>query len=148
MNLELFELLTGARTTNELAVAAFTAVLLEHIETFPDEVSLIWKSHFSVSNVAYIRYLTLLAFAPVMLRAEWSDQICQSFLYGEMILSTIIVVSADIILVFRCLDLVLKIAEVSLLYGAPHNWRKSSRKSGSPRVHCHIFAEIFGPLGF
>jgi len=36
-----------------------------------------------------------------MLRAEWSDQICQSFLYGEMILSTIIVVSADIILVFR-----------------------------------------------
>jgi len=103
---ELFGLLTDARTTNELAIAALTAVLLEHIVNFPDEVKLIWKSRFSISNVAYIwiRYFTLLALCidiSFMLKTEWSDHLCQSFLFGEMVVSTIIVVSADLILIFR-----------------------------------------------
>ncbi|KAJ7272578.1 hypothetical protein B0H12DRAFT_1091173 [Mycena haematopus] len=103
---ELFILLTDARTTNELAVAALTAVVLEHLVNFPDEVNLVWKSRFSISNVAYIwiRYFTLVVLCidiSFMLRAEWSDQMCQSFLLGEMVLSTIIVVSADAILVLR-----------------------------------------------
>ncbi|KAF7356949.1 Ribosomal-protein-alanine acetyltransferase [Mycena venus] len=103
---ELLGLLTDARTTNELAVAALTAVILEHIINFPDEVNLIWKSRFSISNVAYIwiRYFTLLAICidvSFMLRAEGSDHLCQSFLFGEMVVSTIIVISADLILIFR-----------------------------------------------
>ncbi|KAJ7912983.1 hypothetical protein B0H13DRAFT_513047 [Mycena leptocephala] len=58
---KLFELLADSRTTNELAVAALTIVLLEHIVNFADEVNMIWKSRFSISSAAYIwiRYFTL-----------------------------------------------------------------------------------------
>ncbi|KAJ6485800.1 hypothetical protein C8R45DRAFT_997914 [Mycena sanguinolenta] len=102
----LFGLLRDARTTNELAIAALTVVVLEHLVNFPDEVNLVWKSRFSVSNVAYIgiRYFTLIVLCidlSFMLRAEWSDHTCQAFLLGEMVLSTTIVVLADAILVFR-----------------------------------------------
>ncbi|KAF7370936.1 hypothetical protein MSAN_00727600 [Mycena sanguinolenta] len=102
----LFGLLRDARTTNELAVAALTAVVLEHLVNFPDEVNLVWKSRFSIANVAYIciRYFTLFVLCidlSFMLRAEWSDHTCQAFLLGEMVLSTVIVVFADAILVFR-----------------------------------------------
>ncbi|KAJ6469714.1 hypothetical protein C8R47DRAFT_1149641 [Mycena vitilis] len=37
---ELFGLLVDARTTNEMAVAAFTVVALEHIANFPAEVAI------------------------------------------------------------------------------------------------------------
>ncbi|KAJ7928133.1 hypothetical protein B0H13DRAFT_2311994 [Mycena leptocephala] len=100
---ELFRLLTDARTTNELAVAALALVILEHVANLSDEVTLIWKSRFSISNI-WIRYLTLVALCidiSFMLRAEWSDHLCKSFLFGEMVTCTIIVVSTDLILVFR-----------------------------------------------
>ncbi|KAF7375266.1 hypothetical protein MSAN_00413300 [Mycena sanguinolenta] len=70
------------------------------------QVNLVWKSRFSVSNVVYIviRYCTLAVICvdiSFMLRAEWSDQICRSFLFGEMILSTVVVILGDLILIFR-----------------------------------------------
>ncbi|KAJ7819812.1 hypothetical protein B0H13DRAFT_2378135 [Mycena leptocephala] len=73
---ELFRLLTDARTTNELAVAALALVIID---------------------------------ISFMLRAEWSDHLCKSFLFGEMVTCTIIVISTDLILVFR----------VWILYGRP-----------------------------
>ncbi|KAJ7777314.1 hypothetical protein B0H16DRAFT_1853782 [Mycena metata] len=113
---EIFQLIADTRTTNELAVAGLTIVLLEHIATFPDEINLVWQSRFSPSSVFYvgpslrshdtgfydcskiwIRYLPLIALSidiSFMLKAEGSDR-------GEMAISTIFHISADIILVLR-----------------------------------------------
>ncbi|KAJ6581114.1 hypothetical protein B0H19DRAFT_493568 [Mycena capillaripes] len=101
---QLFALLADARTTNELAVAGVTLLVMEHILTFPDEVTLMWKSRFSVSNAFYIwiRYFTLIALSidlSFMLKVEWSDHL-PDFLF-QTIACTIIVVSADVILVLR-----------------------------------------------
>ncbi|KAJ7626322.1 hypothetical protein DFH06DRAFT_1339462 [Mycena polygramma] len=102
---ELFGLLVDARTTNEMAVAAFTVVALEHIANFPAEINLVWKSRWSISSALYIwiRYLTLLALCvdlSFMLRAEWSDHL-PVVPFGELVTSTILVISADIVLVLR-----------------------------------------------
>ncbi|KAF7332520.1 Ribosomal-protein-alanine acetyltransferase [Mycena kentingensis (nom. inval.)] len=114
---ELYELLADARTTNYLAVAGLTVLIIEHIANFQDEVNLIWKTRMSVSNVFYvwIRYFTLLVlcaevsctialdtvrgisltnYASVMLRPQYSD-------HAAMVTSTLITVSADLILVLR-----------------------------------------------
>ncbi|KAK7047021.1 hypothetical protein R3P38DRAFT_95642 [Favolaschia claudopus] len=36
-----------------------------------------------------------------MMKREWSDKLCRSFLFGEMVLSTFIVLLAELVLVFR-----------------------------------------------
>ncbi|KAJ7462139.1 hypothetical protein FB451DRAFT_1562696, partial [Mycena latifolia] len=76
---EVFGLLADARTTNSLAVAGLTIVVIEHIANFRDEVNLVWKTRLSLSNVFYIwiRYFTLLVLCVdlnFMLRIENSDQ--------------------------------------------------------------------------
>ncbi|KAJ6581115.1 hypothetical protein B0H19DRAFT_1251361 [Mycena capillaripes] len=96
---ELFALLADVRTTNELAVAGVTLLVMEHILNFPDEVNLMWKSRFSLSNAFYIwiRYFTLIVLSidlSFMLKVEWSD-------HAETVACTIIVISADVILVLR-----------------------------------------------
>ncbi|KAJ7355689.1 hypothetical protein DFH08DRAFT_506031 [Mycena albidolilacea] len=103
---EVLRLLADARTTNELAVATLTAVVLDHIVTFPDEVNLIWTSRWNIAKITYIwiRYFTLLVlcvYISLMLKAERSDRLCGYFSLGETIISTIIVVSADFVLILR-----------------------------------------------
>ncbi|KAJ7284455.1 hypothetical protein C8J57DRAFT_1669522 [Mycena rebaudengoi] len=52
----LFQLIADAQTTNYLAAAGVTLVLIEHISNFKDEVELIWTT-----RLGLIRYFTLLA---------------------------------------------------------------------------------------
>ncbi|KAJ6545052.1 hypothetical protein DFH09DRAFT_659116 [Mycena vulgaris] len=60
--LELFQLISDAQTTNYLAAAALTVLLLEHISTFKQEVKFVWQSRLSLWSVLYVwvRYVTLL----------------------------------------------------------------------------------------
>ncbi|KAJ7027896.1 hypothetical protein C8F04DRAFT_1292195 [Mycena alexandri] len=113
---EIFQLIADARTTNSLALAGLSIVIYEHLANFPDEFNMMWKSRLSLSNAFYfwIRYFTLLALlvdVSFMLRTEWSDHMsfmvvdiaasCQRFFFAEMATSTIITVSADMILILR-----------------------------------------------
>ncbi|KAJ7044836.1 hypothetical protein C8F04DRAFT_597904 [Mycena alexandri] len=82
---ELVGLLHDARTTNSLAVAGLTLVLIEHLANFRDEVDLVWKTRLSLSSVFYIwiRYFTLVvlcADVSFMLRGENSDRMPIFFL--------------------------------------------------------------------
>ncbi|KAJ6560338.1 hypothetical protein B0H19DRAFT_1147298 [Mycena capillaripes] len=56
---EVFGLLTDVRTTNSLAVASLTLVIIEHIATFKEEVNLVWKTRRSPSSIFYVRVSAL-----------------------------------------------------------------------------------------
>ncbi|KAJ7682251.1 hypothetical protein DFH06DRAFT_290830 [Mycena polygramma] len=106
MEQELFGLLADARMTNSLAVAGLVVVIVEHIANFRDEVELVWKARLSISSVFYIwiRYFTLFILSidvSFMLQPQTSDRLCQLFFFGQMATSTIIIISADLILVLR-----------------------------------------------
>ncbi|KAJ7739912.1 hypothetical protein B0H16DRAFT_61962 [Mycena metata] len=77
---ELIGLLHDARTTNSLAIAGLTLVLIEHLANFRDEVDLVWKTRLSLSSVFYIwiRYFTLFVLCvdvSFMLRGQKSDHV-------------------------------------------------------------------------
>ncbi|KAJ7167675.1 hypothetical protein C8R46DRAFT_1218602 [Mycena filopes] len=114
---ELFGLLHDARTTNSLAIAGLTLVLIEHLANFRDEVNLVWKARLSLSTTlssgfvislswyygdrlfhcteAFLSQLMLSSVdVSFMLRDEKSD-------HGQMATSTVIILSADLILVLR-----------------------------------------------
>ncbi|KAJ7777320.1 hypothetical protein B0H16DRAFT_1505074 [Mycena metata] len=117
---EILQLITDARTTNCLALAGLSVVIYEHLANFPDEFNIMWKSRLSLSNVFYLRYFTLFA-----LSTERSDHLsCQTFFYMENATSTIITVSADMILIFRVWILYgrskkLRYLFVALITGSP-----------------------------
>ncbi|KAJ7094258.1 hypothetical protein C8R44DRAFT_989665 [Mycena epipterygia] len=102
--------------TNSYPGHTITSTLysIEHVATFGDEFQLIWKGPLRISNAIYIwmRYCaltTLVVYSTFMLREVKSDHRCQSFLLAEAVTSSLIVVTADIILVLR----------VWVLYGRP-----------------------------
>ncbi|KAJ7649694.1 hypothetical protein FB45DRAFT_1049892 [Roridomyces roridus] len=57
----LFQLIADSQTTNYLAAAAITLVILEHISAFKEEIEYVWKSRLSLWSVLYVktRYATL-----------------------------------------------------------------------------------------
>ncbi|KAJ7649847.1 hypothetical protein FB45DRAFT_1017282 [Roridomyces roridus] len=59
----LLQLIADSQTTNYLAAAALTLLIIEHISTFKEEVEYVWKSRLSLWSVLYvwIRYLTLIS---------------------------------------------------------------------------------------
>ncbi|KAJ7212527.1 hypothetical protein GGX14DRAFT_620673 [Mycena pura] len=59
---EVWQMLSDARTTNSMILAALSLVAYDHLITLPDEVELMWKSDLCVSNAVYLwnRYFTLI----------------------------------------------------------------------------------------
>ncbi|KAJ7707373.1 hypothetical protein B0H17DRAFT_1032536 [Mycena rosella] len=111
---ELLQLIADTQTTNYLVAASLTLAVIEHVATFKDELKLVWNGPLRISSVIYIwmRYfalITLIIYSTFMLREVKSDYTCQSFLLAEGVTSSLIVVTADIILVLR----------VWILYGRP-----------------------------
>ncbi|KAJ6545050.1 hypothetical protein DFH09DRAFT_659108 [Mycena vulgaris] len=104
--LELFQLISDAQTTNYLAVAALTVLLLEHTSTFKQEVKFVWQSRLSLWSVLYVwvRYVTLLVLCvnvAFMFRQMESSNSCQVILMAEMITCTLVDMGTDLILVLR-----------------------------------------------
>ncbi|KAJ7471540.1 hypothetical protein B0H11DRAFT_1371926 [Mycena galericulata] len=121
---ELLQLIADTQTTNYLVVASLTLAVVEHVSTFRDEVRssearlqwiskasnqmrFIWKGPLRISNAIYIwmRYcalVTLVVYSTFMLREIKSDR-------AEAVTSSLIVVTADVVLVLR----------VWVLYGKP-----------------------------
>ncbi|CAK5275182.1 unnamed protein product [Mycena citricolor] len=102
----LLQLLKDSTLTNELAVAALSIVVVEHIATLRDEIDLVWRTRISLANVFYIwiRYFTLgvICFSVYnLVRPQDSDRVCQNFFYVLLSTCTLIVVSADFILALR-----------------------------------------------
>ncbi|KAF8160538.1 hypothetical protein K438DRAFT_1859615, partial [Mycena galopus ATCC 62051] len=87
--LELLQLIADAQTTNYLAAAGLTVLVIEHISTLPEEIEFVWKSRLSLWSVLYTRYYTLVAIAEIPSSNS------------EMITSTVESVSVDSILVLR-----------------------------------------------
>ncbi|KAF8160559.1 hypothetical protein K438DRAFT_1859664, partial [Mycena galopus ATCC 62051] len=87
--LELLQLIADAQTTNYLAAAGLTVLVIEHISTLPEEIEFVWKSRLSLWSVLYMRYYTLAAVAEIPSSNS------------EMITSTVESVSVDSILVLR-----------------------------------------------
>ncbi|KAF7346951.1 hypothetical protein MVEN_01447500 [Mycena venus] len=109
---EVFQVLSDARTTNSMILAALSLVVYDHIISFQDEVELMWKSYIHTTNVIYLwnRYCTLLALlinASVMLSPYKSDAVSvfniTDLLYfnTEAFFSTLILATVDLILVLR-----------------------------------------------
>ncbi|KAF8160526.1 hypothetical protein K438DRAFT_1942307 [Mycena galopus ATCC 62051] len=104
--LELLQLIADAQTTNYLAAAGLTVLVIEHISTLPEEIEFVWKSRLSLWSVLYVRtrYYTLVAIAidvSFMFREIPSSNVCRYFILAEMITSTVESVSVDSILVLR-----------------------------------------------
>ncbi|KAJ7258147.1 hypothetical protein C8J57DRAFT_1341238 [Mycena rebaudengoi] len=100
------QLIADAQTTNYLAVASLTLVLLEHISSFPDGVELVWKSRWGLFNFFYIwiRYFTLIlitVFLSFALREQTSDTLCNIFQLVEMVACTLVIFSVDVIIALR-----------------------------------------------
>ncbi|KAJ7360736.1 hypothetical protein DFH08DRAFT_842208 [Mycena albidolilacea] len=59
--LKLLQLIGDSQTTNYLAAAGITVLVLEHIATFSQERKYVWKSRLSLWSLLYvwIRYFTL-----------------------------------------------------------------------------------------
>ncbi|KAJ7133164.1 hypothetical protein C8R44DRAFT_870602 [Mycena epipterygia] len=115
---EVWQVLSDARTTNSMILAALSLVAYDHLITLPDEViasillapmgpvlivyvkvELMWRSGISTTNTIYLwnRYFTLIALsydASVQLRPFKSDS-------GEAATSTLILATVDFILVLR-----------------------------------------------
>ncbi|KAJ7476211.1 hypothetical protein FB451DRAFT_1246181 [Mycena latifolia] len=92
---ELFQFIADTQTTNYL------------LATFKDELQLIWKGPLRISNAIYMRYSTLITVVQVK-----SDDVGlprNSFLLAEAVTASVIVATADLILVLR----------VWILYGRP-----------------------------
>ncbi|KAF7333721.1 hypothetical protein MVEN_02328500 [Mycena venus] len=107
---EVLQVLTDARTTNSMILAALSLVAYDHIITFQDEVELMWKSSIHTTNVIYLwnRYFTLLALlidTSVMLSPYKSDAAYVSdnlrYFNTEAVSSTLILATVDFILVLR-----------------------------------------------
>ncbi|KAF8145581.1 hypothetical protein K438DRAFT_542355 [Mycena galopus ATCC 62051] len=49
--LELLQLIADAQTTNYLAAAGLTVLVVEHISTLPEEIEFVWKSRLSLWSV-------------------------------------------------------------------------------------------------
>ncbi|KAJ7707372.1 hypothetical protein B0H17DRAFT_516350 [Mycena rosella] len=108
---ELFQLIADAQTTNYLAAAAITLLVLEHISTFKEEVEYVWKSRLSLWSILYvwIRYfnlITLSVYVSFMFR-EMKSSTMPSLSFGRNGYLHSRGVSVDCILVLR----------VWLLYG-------------------------------
>ncbi|KAK7045161.1 hypothetical protein R3P38DRAFT_189087 [Favolaschia claudopus] len=103
---EVLQVLTDARTTNSMIVAALSVVAWDHLITFQDEVEHMWKSSWHTTNVVYLwnRYFTLIALlvdAIVMLSPYKSDAVCIKYFNTEAVSSTMILATVDFILVLR-----------------------------------------------
>jgi len=108
----ILQLIADSQTTNCLAAAALTLLVIEHIATFREEVKYVWQSRLSLWSVLYvwIRYFSLIAIAvdlSFMFAPMKSSKACQNYLFAEMVTSTVVSMSVDGILVLR----------VWLLYG-------------------------------
>ncbi|KAJ6577962.1 hypothetical protein B0H19DRAFT_573106 [Mycena capillaripes] len=103
---EAFQVLSDARTTNSMILAALSLVVYDHMISFQEEVELMWKGSIRTTNAIYVRnrYFTLLALsinASVMLSPYKSDAVCIRYFNTEAFSSTLILATVDFILVLR-----------------------------------------------
>ncbi|KAJ7614013.1 hypothetical protein FB45DRAFT_260623 [Roridomyces roridus] len=121
----LFQLIADSQTTNYLAAAAITLVILEHISAFKEEIEYVWKSRLSLWSVLYVwtRYATLtllvvdaiFMFRPMSTskvdaklfswysHSQDSEKSCLSIgtPQSEVFSSTMMIISVDCVLVLR-----------------------------------------------
>ncbi|KAJ7094314.1 hypothetical protein C8R44DRAFT_989698 [Mycena epipterygia] len=104
--LELFQLMADAQTTNYIAAAGITLLIFEHIATFSEEVNYVWKSRLSLWSVLYvrIRYFTLIVLCvdvTFMFREMKSSNVCRAFLLAEMVTCTVVSIGVDCVMALR-----------------------------------------------
>ncbi|KAJ7940316.1 hypothetical protein B0H13DRAFT_1937542 [Mycena leptocephala] len=73
---ELFALLADVRTTNSLAIAGLTIVVIEHIATLKDEVDLAWKALRSPFSIFYIWVYVVAFLSTFRLMIQSPDSLC------------------------------------------------------------------------
>lgn len=99
-------IVADARLTNYLAASAITILIADYLATIHEEVDFVWNKRWSVPSILYLwnRYTTAIAVsfcATVLFKEMISNNICRSFIVGEGVVSTFLVVSFDLMLVFR-----------------------------------------------
>jgi len=109
-NYKVVAFFSDVRAGTSMSFASMTLLIYDHILNFGDEVELIWKPR-KWSRIGFIylcvRYLSILNLSmefvvnrlPYLLRAK--SRHCKSYLEGQGLFSTFIVLVIDVILVFR-----------------------------------------------
>ncbi|TFK37208.1 hypothetical protein BDQ12DRAFT_736354 [Crucibulum laeve] len=102
----LLQLIYDARATNYMIVVALTVLVYDAIITFGEEVELIWRKKWTLAGGLFVcnRYgiITVVIICARYLLAETkTDDVGLRYLHMEGLLSSIFLVTVDIVLVYR-----------------------------------------------
>ncbi|KAJ7493622.1 hypothetical protein FB451DRAFT_1551048 [Mycena latifolia] len=97
---------SDARLTNYLAASAITVLIADYFGTVNEEINFVWNRRWSIPSILYLwnRYITLITVfscATFMFKEIKTDNVCRSFIVAQGIVSTLLVVSFDLMLVLR-----------------------------------------------
>ncbi|KAJ7447280.1 hypothetical protein B0H11DRAFT_2082822 [Mycena galericulata] len=104
-----------ARLTNYLAASAIAILLADYFAAVNEELDFVWKKRWSIPSILYNRYITIIAvisFAAFMFQEIQSNKVgrpayslsrtsCTYFIVAEGLVSTLLVVSFDLMLIMR-----------------------------------------------
>ncbi|KAJ7161211.1 hypothetical protein C8R46DRAFT_1106732 [Mycena filopes] len=99
-------ILADARLTNYLAASAIAILVAEYLGTIDDEIEFVWNRRWSIPSFLYLwnRYMTVftvLSCSLYMFREIDSNNTCRAFIVAEGLVSTLLVVSLDLMLTLR-----------------------------------------------
>ncbi|KAJ7459405.1 hypothetical protein B0H11DRAFT_2059458 [Mycena galericulata] len=97
---------SDARLTNYLAASAIAILLADYFTAVNEELDFVWKKRWSIPSILYLwnRYITIIAvisFAAFMFQEIQSNKVCTLFIVAEGLVSTLLVVSFDLMLIMR-----------------------------------------------
>ncbi|KAJ7038955.1 hypothetical protein C8F04DRAFT_1088049 [Mycena alexandri] len=99
-------ILDDARLTNYLAASAIAVLVADHFATIHEEVEFVWSRRWSIPSILYLwnRYMTMLTVISCslfMFREIDSNNRCRAFIVAEGLVSTLLVISFDLMLTLR-----------------------------------------------